>query len=187
MVFGALDLVAEAGPGPQRAARRAKKLFKDRRKPKRRINAKRVLGSGEGRNSSKEMFGQLLFAPLGNALTLEQFVAPSTAELRQVFLTTVCCVKMFGEGELGPGNEPCEGWNQPLVLETPNFEPPVSNKCSCHEWEELIPEFLADFDRVHKLDGGRMELAREATAVRATGEAKASTPSSPPTTSLVRC
>jgi hypothetical protein len=34
-------------------------------------------------------------------------------------------------------------------------------------------EFNADFDRVHKLDGGRMELAREATAVRATGEAKA--------------
>ena len=26
---------------------------------------------------------------------------------------------------------------------------------------------------MHKLDGGRMELAREATAVRATGEAKA--------------
>jgi hypothetical protein len=68
------------------------------------------------------------------------------------------------------------------------LEPPVSDKCNCHEWEEVIPEFLADFDRVHKLDaGGRMELAREATAVRATGEAKASTPSSPPTTSLVRC
>ena len=117
------------------------------------------------------MFGQLLFAPLGNALILEDFVAPSTVELRRVFPTMVC-VKMFGE-ELGPGNEPCEDWNQPLILETPNLEAPVASKCSCHEWDELIPEFRADFVRVHKLDGGRMELAREATAVRATGEAKA--------------
>jgi hypothetical protein len=117
------------------------------------------------------MFGQLLSAPLGNALILEEFVAPSTVELRRVFPTMVC-VKTFGE-ELGPGNEPCGGWNQPLIFETPNLESPVGNKCSCHEWEELIPEFLADFDQVHKLDGGRMEVAREATAVRATGEAKA--------------
>ena len=60
-----------------------------------------------------------------------------------------------------------------MVLETPSLEPPVSNKCNCHEWDELVPEFNADFDRVHKLGGGRMELAREATAVRATGESKA--------------
>jgi hypothetical protein len=117
------------------------------------------------------MFGQLLFTPLGDSLTLEDFAAPSPVELRRVFPTAVC-MKMFGE-ELGPGNEPCEGWNQPVVLETPSLEPPVGNKCNCHEWEELIPEFNADFDRVHKLDGGRMELAREAAAVRATGEARA--------------
>ena len=60
-----------------------------------------------------------------------------------------------------------------MILETPSLEPPVGNKCNCHEWDELIPEFHADFDRVHKPDGGRMELAREATAVRATGESKA--------------
>jgi hypothetical protein len=77
------------------------------------------------------------------ALTLEAFAAPSTVVLRQVFPTAVC-VKMFGE-ELGPGNERCEGWNQPVVLETPCLEPPVGNKCNCHEWEELAPEFIADF------------------------------------------
>jgi hypothetical protein len=127
------------------ASRKAKKRSKDRRKPR------RVPGNGGGRDSAKEMFGQLLFAPLGDSLTLEDFVAPSTLELRRVFPTTVC-VKMFGE-ELGPGNEPCEGWNQPVVLEAPSLEPPVGNKCNCHEWEELIPEFIADFARVHKLDG----------------------------------
>jgi hypothetical protein len=74
------------------------------------------------------MFGQLLIAPLGSALTLEIFVAPSPVLLRQVFTTEVC-VKMFGE-ELGPGNGPCEGWNQSVVLETPGLEPPVGNKCS---------------------------------------------------------
>jgi hypothetical protein len=152
------------GGGPA-APRKAKKRSKDRRKPR------RVPGNGGGRDSAKEMFGQLLFAPSGNSLTLEDFVAPSTVELRRVF-PTIVCEKMFGE-ELGPGNEPCEGWNQPVVLETPSLEPPVGNKCNSHEWEELIPEFLADFTRVHKLDGGRMELAREATAVRASGEAKA--------------
>ena len=108
---------------------------------------------------------------MGNALTLEIFVAPSPVVLRQVFTTDVC-VKMFGE-ELGPGNELREGWNQPVVLETPCLEPPVSSKCNCHEWGELVPEFIADFERVHKLDGGRMELARDVTAVRASGEAKA--------------
>jgi hypothetical protein len=108
---------------------------------------------------------------VGNALTLEIFVVPSPVVLRQVFTTDVC-VKMFGE-ELGPGNELCEGWNQPVVLETPCLEPPVSSRCNCHEWGELVPEFIADFERVHKLDGGRMELARDATAVRASGEAKA--------------
>jgi hypothetical protein len=117
------------------------------------------------------MFGQLLVAPLGSALTPEIFVAPSPVVLRQVFTTGVC-VKMLGE-ELGPGNELCEGWNQPVVLETPCLEPPVSSKCNCHEWGELVSEFIADFERVHKLGGGRMELAREATAVRASGEAKA--------------
>jgi hypothetical protein len=60
-----------------------------------------------------------------------------------------------------------------VVLETPCLEPPVGNKCNCHEWEELAPEFIADFERVHELDGGRMELAREATAVRASGEVNA--------------
>jgi hypothetical protein len=88
------------GGGPA-AVQKAKELSKDRRRPK------RVPGSGGGRNSSKKMFGQLLFAPLGDSLTLEDFVAPSTVELRRVFPTTVC-TKMFGE-ELGPGNEPCEG------------------------------------------------------------------------------
>jgi hypothetical protein len=76
-----------------------------------------------GRDSSKEMFGHLLVAPLGNALTPETFVAPSPVLLRQVFTTDVC-VKMFGE-ELGPGNELCEEWNQPVALETPCLEPPV--------------------------------------------------------------
>ena len=88
-----------------------------------------------------------------------------------IFSTSVC-EKMFGE-ELGPGNEPCEGWNQPVLLTTPSLEPPVSDKCNCHEWDELVPEFIADFARVHKPDGGRMELAREATAVRETGETEA--------------
>ena len=60
-----------------------------------------------------------------------------------------------------------------MVLETSCLEPPVSSKCYCHEWCVLVPEFIADFERVHKLDGGRMELAREATVVRATGEVKA--------------
>ena len=54
-----------------------------------------------------------------------------------------------------------------------NLEHPVGDKCSCHEWDELVPEFIADFARVHKPDGGRMELAREATAVRETGEMEA--------------
>ena len=53
------------------------------------------------------MFGQLLFAPLGNAITLEEFVAPSTVELRQVFPTLVC-VKMFGE-ELAPVTNRAKG------------------------------------------------------------------------------
>jgi hypothetical protein len=59
------------------------------------------------------MFGQLLVAPLGSALTPETFVAPSSVLLRQVFTTEVC-VKMFGE-ELGPrqravrGMEPASG------------------------------------------------------------------------------
>jgi hypothetical protein len=60
-----------------------------------------------------------------------------------------------------------------VLLKTPSLEPPVGDKCNCHEWEELIPEFAADFARVHKLGGGRLELAREATAVRATGEKEA--------------
>jgi hypothetical protein len=68
------------------------------------------------------MFGQLLIAPLGNALALDTFVAPSSVLLRQV-LTTEVCVKMSGE-ELGPGNELCEGWNQPVILATPCLEPP---------------------------------------------------------------
>jgi hypothetical protein len=79
---------------------------------------------------------------------------------------------VFGE-ELGPGNELCEGWNQPVLLRTPSLEPPVGDKCNCHEWGELVPEFIADFARVHKLDGGRMELARGATAARETGETEA--------------
>ena len=88
------------------------------------------------------------------------------------FFPTAVCEKMFGE-ELGPGNEPCEGWNQPVLLKTPSLEPPVGDKCNCHEWDELVPEFIADFARVHKLDGGRMKLAREATAVCETGETEA--------------
>jgi hypothetical protein len=110
------------------ASKSAKKSSKDRRKPKR-----RTLGSG-GRNSSKEVFGQLSLAPLGDSLALEVFVAPSTVELRRIFPTTVC-EEMFGE-ELGPGNEPCEGWNQPVLLKTPSLEPPVGDKCNCHEWDE---------------------------------------------------
>ena len=54
-VEGGIGENVDHGGGPA-AARRAKKLSKDRRKPK------RVLGSGGGRSSSKEMFGQLLFA-----------------------------------------------------------------------------------------------------------------------------
>ena len=51
--------------------------------------------TGDGRGSSKEMFGQLLIAPLGSALTPETFVASSSVLLRQV-LTTEVCVKMSG-------------------------------------------------------------------------------------------
>jgi hypothetical protein len=92
--------------------------------------------------------------------------------LRRTFPTAVC-EKMFGE-KLGPGNEPCEGWNQPVLLKTPRrLEPPVGNKCNCHEWDELVSEFIADFARVHRLDGSRMALAREETAVRETGEPEA--------------
>ena len=109
--------------GPQRRRTLDKKISKERRRPKR-----RTMGSG-GRDSSKELFGQLLFAPLGDSLTLEVFVAPSTMELRRIFPTSVC-EKMFGE-ELGPGNEPCEGWNQPVLLKTPSLEPPVGDKCNC--------------------------------------------------------
>ena len=60
-VEGGIGENVDHGGGPA-AARRAKKLSKDRRRPK------RVPGSGGGRNSSKEMFGQLLFAPLGGSL-----------------------------------------------------------------------------------------------------------------------
>lgn len=108
---------------------------------------------------------------MGDSLTPEVFVAPSLMVLRRIFPTAVC-EKMFGE-ELGPGNEPCEGWNQPVLLRSPSLEPPVGNKCNCHEWDELVPEFIADFARVHRLDGSRMALAREETAVRETGEAEA--------------
>jgi hypothetical protein len=74
------------------------------------------------------MFGQLLVVPLGSALTLETFVAPSSVLLRQVFTTDVC-VEMFGE-ELGLGNELCEEWNQPVALATPCLEPPVACRLS---------------------------------------------------------
>jgi hypothetical protein len=94
-------------------------------------------------------------------MSLEVFVSPSAVLLRQVFPTMVC-VQMFDE-ELGPGNELCAGWNQPVLLATPSLEAPVSDKCNCPEWDGLVPEFIADFDRIHALDGGRMELAREAT------------------------
>jgi hypothetical protein len=80
--------------------------------------------------------------------------------LRRIFPTAVC-EKVFGE-ELGPGNEPCEGWNQPVLLRTPSLGPPVGNKCNCHEWDELVPEFIADFARVHRPDGSRMALAQAA-------------------------
>jgi hypothetical protein len=169
--------------GGSAASRRAKKRSKDRRKPK------RVPGNaGGGRDSAKEVFGQLLFAPLGDSLTLEDFVAPSTVELRRVF-PAIVCVKMSGE-ELGPGNEaPCEGWNQPVVLETPSLGPPVGNKCNCHERdEELIPEFIADFARVHKLDGGRMDGAGPRGHGSPCDWRSEGYPRPwPPTTSLVRC
>jgi hypothetical protein len=54
------------------APKNAKKLSKERRRPKRRI-----LGSGGRRDSSKELFGPLALAPLGDSLTPEVFVAPS--------------------------------------------------------------------------------------------------------------
>jgi hypothetical protein len=88
-----LRTAPESGEGPRMevdygkgsaSSQKAKKDSKERRKPKR-----RHLGSG-GRDSSKGMFGQLLIAPLGNALTLEIFVAPSPVLLRQVFTTEVC-------------------------------------------------------------------------------------------------
>jgi hypothetical protein len=79
----------------------------------------RRLGRDGRDSSSKEMFRQLLIVPLGSALTLETFVAPSSVLLRQVFTTEVC-VKMFGE-ELGPGRqravrgmEPASGPRDPL-------------------------------------------------------------------------
>ena len=90
---GGLSSNIDFGEGSA-ASKSAKKISKERRKPKR-----RTMGSG-GRDSSKELFGQLLFAPLGDSLTLEVFVAPSTImELRRIFPTSVC-EKMFGE-ELG--------------------------------------------------------------------------------------
>jgi hypothetical protein len=118
------------GGGPA-ASKSAKKSSKDRRRPKR-----RALGDG-GRNSSKDMFGQLSLAPLGDSLTLAVFVAPSTVVLRRVFPTTVC-EKMFGE-ELGPGNEPCGGWNQPVLLKTPSLEPPVGDKGNSTSGRSLSP------------------------------------------------
>jgi hypothetical protein len=51
------------------------------------------------------------------------------AVLRRFFPTAVC-EEVFGE-ELGPGNESCEGWNQPVLLKTPSLEPPVGDKCNC--------------------------------------------------------
>jgi hypothetical protein len=152
------------------SSQKAKKYSKNRRKPK--FKSGGSLGDS-GHDSTKEMFGQLLMAPMGAALALEVFVAPSDVTLRRVFTTQVC-VKMFDE-ELGPGNDMCAGWNQPLILETPSLEPAVSGKCNCPEWEELVTEFHADFDRVHGLDGQRMTLAREAVVVKEAGEVKAIT------------
>jgi hypothetical protein len=53
---GGLGENIDYGGGPA-SSRKAKKRSKDRRKPK------RVPGSGGGRDSTKEVFGGLLFAP----------------------------------------------------------------------------------------------------------------------------
>jgi hypothetical protein len=81
---GGLSSNIDFGEGPA-SSKGAKKSSKERRRPKR-----RVLGSG-GRDSSKELFGPLTPAPLGDSLILEVFVAPALmAVLRRFFPTAVC-------------------------------------------------------------------------------------------------
>jgi hypothetical protein len=141
------------GKGPA-ASQKAKQDSKERRKPKH-----RRMGSG-GRDSSKDITSNVRVAfdcPLGQCSNPRDFRCP---------LPRIAAASLYygglrqgvrrRAGPLGPGNELYEGWNQPVVLETPGLEPPVSNKYYCNEWDDLVPEFIADFERVRKLDGGRI-------------------------------
>ena len=43
---------------------------------------------------------------------------------------------------------PCAGFNQPVLLELPLLEPPLSSKFNCVEWGALKGHFDADFRRL---------------------------------------
>ena len=142
--------------GGSAEAKSAKQRSKDRRKHK------------TGRqhppdpHAGMPLFGSLTVAPLGQAFGEGgpgPYSQPPTAEEVALVFPPTVAQHLFGD-PVGPGGQTCGGFHQPVVLERPSLEPPVTSRCNCEEWKELRPDFEADFTRLAKADENRMELSR---------------------------
>jgi hypothetical protein len=109
--------------GGSAAAQKAKKKSAERRRHRK--GRQPPPGAGAG----KPLFGALTMAPLAQVFKDGDTQPPTAADVALVFTPTVA-QHLFGD-PVGPGGQPCDGFNQPLLLEFPLLEPPLSSKCNC--------------------------------------------------------
>jgi hypothetical protein len=99
---------------------------------------------------------------------------PPTADEVVLVFTPITAQHLFGD-PVGPGGQTSDGFNQPILLEFPSLDPPVTSKCNCVEWEELKADFATDFRRLSQADFNRMELSRAGDKAVAQGDVAAMT------------
>ena len=147
------------------AAQKAQKKSKERRKHR------KGRQPPPGADASMPLFGALTMAPLAQVLKDGGTQPPTADEVALVF-TPIVAQHLFGD-PVGPGGQTSDGFNQPILLEFPALDPPVTSKCNCVEWEELKADFAADFRRLSQADFNRMELSRAGDKAVAQGDVAA--------------
>ena len=125
--------------GGSAAAQKAKKKSAERRRHRK---GRQPLPDAD---ANQALFGALTMAPLAQVFKDGGTQPPTADEVALVF-TPIVAQHLIGD-PVGPGGQPCDGFNQPLLLEFPLLEPPLSSKCNCMEWAGLKDDFDADFRR----------------------------------------